>query len=71
MTNITLKTLSLALIATATFAQQEKGIIGTSNWMNNWTSFKPAKEEYNDTNQILFGNITTNTTLFKKNTKCN
>ena len=69
MKNLTNLKLALLLVVTsATFAQQEKGIIGTSNWLNNWTSFKPAKEEYNDTNQILFGNITTNTTLYKKNT---
>ncbi len=49
-------------------AQQEKGIIGSSNWLTNWTDFKPTKTEYNDTNQILFGKITTNTTLSKKNT---
>jgi hypothetical protein len=49
-------------------AQQEKGINGASNWLNNWTEFKPSKTEYNETNQILYGKITTNTTLYKKNT---
>lgn len=58
----------LLLSVCATYAQQEKGIIGSSNWLNNWTEFKPGKVEYNDSNQILFGNITTNTVLYKKNT---
>ena len=59
----------IALFAVMTVsAQQEKGIIGASNWLNNWTEFKPAKTEYNETNQILYGKIATNTTLFKKNT---
>lgn len=56
------------LVVFASNAQQEKGIIGASNWLNNWTEFKPAKTEYNETNQILYGKITANTTLFKKNT---
>jgi hypothetical protein len=49
-------------------AQQEKGIIGSSNWLSNWTEFKPAKNEYKETNQILFGKIDKDYTLFKKNT---
>ena len=56
------------LVVFAANAQQEKGINGASNWLNNWTEFKPAKVEYNETNQILYGKITTNTTLYKKNT---
>jgi hypothetical protein len=57
----------LAVTVTAN-AQQEKGIMGSANWLNNWTEFRPAKTEYNETNQILYGKITTNTTLYKKNT---
>lgn len=49
-------------------AQQEKGITGANNWLNNWTEFKPNNTEYNETNQILYGKITANTTLYKKNT---
>ena len=49
-------------------AQQEKGIIGTVNWLSNWTEFKPIKAVYKETNQIVFGNITTNTTWSKKST---
>lgn len=56
------------LFFVATNAQQEKGIVGSTNWLNDWTEFKPGKLEYRETNQILFGNITTNTTLYKKNT---
>lgn len=48
-------------------AQQEKGITGFTSWLNNWTEFKPNKVEYNETNQILTGNIIVNTTLNKKN----
>ena len=58
----------MLFVAIATNGQQEKGIIGSSNWLNNWTEFKPAKVEYNETDQILYGKITTNTTLYKKNT---
>ena len=68
MKNLTNLNCIMLFVISASFAQQEKGIIGTTNWLNNWTSFKPTKEEYNDTNQILFGNISTNTTLYKKNT---
>ena len=47
-------------------AQQEKGIFGSNNWLNNWTEFKPSKTEYNETTQILYGKIDKNTTLYKK-----
>src|SRR6187402_1844237 len=47
-------------------AQQEKGIFGSSNWLNNWTEFKPAKVDYGEATQILAGDITENTTLSKK-----
>lgn len=48
-------------------AQQEKGITGSNNWLNNWTEFKPNKADYGEANQILAGNITVNTKLYKKN----
>jgi hypothetical protein len=47
-------------------AQQEKGIIGSSNWLNNWTEFKPGKADYGEPTQILAGNINENTKLVKK-----
>lgn len=55
------------LLAVAANAQQEKGIIGYANWLDNWTEFKPQKTESKDANQILAGNITENTKLMKKN----
>lgn len=48
--------------------QQIKGIIGESNWMTNWTNFKPATTDYNEVTHILSGTINSNTTLYKKNT---
>ena len=48
-------------------AQQEKGIKGSTSWLNNWTEFKPNKKDYGEANQILAGNITENTRLYKKN----
>jgi hypothetical protein len=48
------------------FAQQEKGIIGYNNWLNPWTEFKPNKANYSKPTQILSGNITKNTKLFKR-----
>jgi hypothetical protein len=47
-------------------AQQEKGIYGSSNWLNNWTEFKPGKADYGEATQILAGNIAVNTRLTKK-----
>lgn len=64
---IQIKWILVLVVFTAT-AQQEKGIVGANNWMNNWTEFKPTKTEYDETNQILYGKITTNTTWYKKNT---
>ncbi|TYA52715.1 hypothetical protein [Formosa maritima] len=49
------------------FSQQEKGIIGTNNWLNSWTEFNPSQIEYGDATEILTGNITSDTKLFKKN----
>ena len=49
-------------------AQQEKGIIGTSNWLNNWTEFKPGHVEYGEPTQILSGNISKNKKLLKRET---
>lgn len=48
-------------------AQQEKGIIGSTNWLSNWAEFKPSRIDYGEANQILAGNISTNTKLYKKN----
>ena len=48
------------------FAQQEKGIIGANNWLNNWTEFKPNHTDYGEPTQILTGNITKDTKLNKR-----
>ena len=50
------------------FGQQEKGIIGTENWLYNWTEFKPNQQSYDEPTQILTGNITRDTRLTKRNT---
>jgi hypothetical protein len=55
------------LVVCGVNAQQEKGITGSNNWLNNWTEFKPNKTDYGEANQILAGNITANTKLLKKN----
>lgn len=68
MKNLTQIKWILLFVVCAATAQQEKGITGSSNWLTNWTEFKPAKTDYNDTNRILFGKITTNTTWSKKYT---
>ena len=47
-------------------AQQEKGIVGTNNWLNNWTEFNPSRITYGEPTQILTGSITKDTRLLKK-----
>lgn len=49
-------------------AQQIKGIIGETNWMKNWTNFKPTAEEYPDATNILTGTISSDLKLYKRNT---
>lgn len=49
-------------------AQQPKGIIGNTNWMSNWTNFKPANTEYNEATNIIAGTIDKDTKLTKRNT---
>lgn len=55
------------LVIYSVSAQQEKGITGLNNWLNNWTEFRSNKVDYGEPNQILAGNISTNTKLYKKN----
>ncbi|WP_303315155.1 hypothetical protein Q4Q34_16190 [Flavivirga abyssicola] len=57
----------LLLVGSAS-AQQEKGIIGTDNWLNNWTDFYPKSADYGEPSQILTGNISKDTKLYKKDT---
>jgi hypothetical protein len=49
-------------------AQKIKGITGDTNWLNNWTNFKPIATVYKESNEILYGKIDGNKTLYKKNT---
>ncbi len=49
-------------------AQFTRGIFGQTNWMYNWTNFKPKTTVYKAPTSILTGNITTNMTLSKKYT---
>ncbi|MFV8374263.1 hypothetical protein [Flavobacterium sp. LB1P62] len=67
MKNFTQSIWMFFLVVCGVSAQQEKGITGSSNWLNNWTEFKPNKTDYGEANQILSGNITVNTKLYKKN----
>jgi hypothetical protein len=48
--------------------QQQRGIVGTTNWMNNWTNFKPASTEYSEASNIIAGTIDKDTKLYKRNT---
>ncbi|GAA4270136.1 hypothetical protein [Hyunsoonleella aestuarii] len=47
-------------------AQQEKGIVGVNNWLNNWTEFKPSQQDYGEVTQIITGNIIEDTKLYKR-----
>jgi hypothetical protein len=47
-------------------AQQEKGIVGANNWLNNWTEFNPSRADYGEATQILSGNIAKDTRLLKR-----
>ncbi|MGL2993800.1 hypothetical protein [Flavobacterium sp. TSSA_36] len=44
-------------------AQQVKGIYGDTNWLSNWTNFKPSTTEYPESNAILSGIIDKDTRL--------
>ncbi len=58
--------LVLFLVIGNIFGQQEKGIIGQNNWLHNWTDFKPNQQDYDSPTQILTGDITKNTRLYKR-----
>jgi len=47
---------------------QPKGIVGNTNWMNNWTNFKPAVNDYSEATNIIAGTIDKDTKLLKRNT---
>jgi len=50
------------------FSQQEKGINGSENWLNIWTEFNSSVVKYPEPTQIISGNITKDTKLYKKET---
>ena len=66
MKNFIQTALIFLLVFSTAFAQQEKGIIGYSNWLNSWTEFKPSQPDYGEPTQILSGNITKDTKLVKR-----
>lgn len=61
-------TILISLLTFIATAQQPKGIYGSSNWMANWTNFKPILTEYNEASNIIVGTIDKDTKLYKKNT---
>lgn len=65
MKKITQITLLFLMVYGNAFAQQEKGIIGYDNWLNPWSEFKPNKVDHGKPTQILSGNITRDTKLYK------
>ncbi|MEO8235642.1 MAG: hypothetical protein ABI549_09535 [Flavobacterium sp.] len=65
------KTLTTVILLISLFslnAQEINGIVGSENWFNNWTNFKPKTTEYSEPTQIISGVINENVTLYKKNT---
>lgn len=68
MKNYTQMLLIFLFVIGNVFAQQEKGIIGSNNWLRNWTEFNPHQKSYDEPTQILAGNITKDTKLSKSNT---
>jgi len=66
MKKITRITLIFLIVYSNIFAQQEKGITGYNNWLNPWTEFKPNKVDYASPTQILSGNISKDTKLYKR-----
>src|SRR5690606_38653633 len=66
MKNFTLTTFLFLFVFGNMSAQQEKGIIGINNWLNSWTEFRPNTVDYGEPTQILSGNITKDTKLYKR-----
>lgn len=50
------------------FSQTKKGLLGDSNWMNNWSNFKPATAVYPETTEALPGVINKDTKLVSTKT---
>lgn len=66
MKNITQIACIFLLTVCSISAQQEKGIVGVNNWLNNWTEFDSNSVEYGEPTQILAGSISKDITLSKK-----
>lgn len=66
MKNFTLPTFLCLFVFFSMSAQQEKGIIGTNNWLNSWTEFRPSVVDYGEPTQILSGTINKDTKLYKR-----
>jgi len=58
----------LIVLSGSVSAQQERGIIGSNNWLNIWTEFMPNRVNYTEPTRILSGNISEDTLLYKKYT---
>ena len=67
-TKIVLLLFATLVMTSPLLGQQEKGIVGIDNWLNNWTQFKPHQEYYGEPTQILTGSITEDTKLHKRYT---
>lgn len=65
MKNYTRIVFIFLFVSGSLFSQQEKGIVGSENWLNNWTDFTPTKADYGEPTKILAGDISENTTLVK------
>ena len=68
MKNFTKVLLVLIMVSASISAQQERGVIGSNNWLNNWTEFMPSKVNYGENTHILSGNISEDRVLYKKHT---
>lgn len=66
MKNFTLTLCLTVFVFGNILAQQEKGIIGYDNWLSSWTEFTPNTVDYGEPTQILSGDITEDTKLYKK-----
>ncbi|WP_372753809.1 hypothetical protein [Mariniflexile sp.] len=60
----------LVVFSTNVIAQQEqqRGLVGSDNWLELWTEFTPETLEYNENTEIIAGNITEDITLYKAHT---
>ena len=67
MKNFTQILCMLIFVVSSISAQQEKGIVGINNWLNNWTEFDSNSVDYGEPTQIIAGDITQDVTLSKKN----